>query len=77
MGWAKTMWNFITGRNQEINSEQEVVSRALAFQRERNVRLRNELTSEIQDLRGSEARMHDYFARLQVNVGRSKQGGAR
>lgn len=70
------MWNFLTGRNHEIDSQQEVVSRALAFQRERNARIRDELTSEIDGLRGSEARMHDYFARMQVKAGRGQKGEA-
>lgn len=70
------MWNFITGRNVEIDAQQEVVSRALAFQREKNARIRNELTSEIDVLRGSEARMHDYFTRMQVNTSRGKKGEA-
>lgn len=76
MGWIKTMWSFITGRSQEVASRQEVISRALAFQRERNARIRDELTSEIADLRGSEARMHDYFSGLAANAGRGRRGGA-
>lgn len=77
MGWIQTMWSFVTGRSQERDAQQETISRALVFQRERNARIREELTSEIQDLRGSEARMGDYFTRLQINAGRGRQNGAR
>ncbi|MBF6059147.1 hypothetical protein [Thiomicrorhabdus heinhorstiae] len=74
MEWIRAMWSYLTGRRQEVDAQQEVINRALAFQRERNERLRSELTSEIADLRGSEARMHDYFAGLASNAGRSRRG---
>lgn len=77
MGWVKAMWGFMTGRAQERDAQQETISRALAFQREKNEKLRGELTSEIECLRGSEARMQDYFGGLRANAGRARRGGTK
>lgn len=68
------MWNALTGRRHAIDREQAEVSRALAYQRSETRRLNAELDGTVQELRGSDARMMHFLARMQGEASRAKKG---
>ena len=74
MGVLNTMIQFFTGHRHKQDAEQAEISRAIAFQTAKGDVLRTQLAKEINGLRDSEARMHDYFGTLQMNAGRNKRG---
>lgn len=68
------MWSRLTGRRPTIDQEQEDVTRALAYQRSLTRQLNAELDGTVQELRGSDARMMNFLARMQGEASRAKKG---
>jgi hypothetical protein len=74
MGALRNMMDFLTGRQVVRAAEQAEVDRALASERARTRVNMTELERQVDGLKGSEARMMDYFSRLQTEAGRGRRG---
>lgn len=73
MGVLQSMWNAFSGRRHAISEQQAEVSRALAAQREETRNLTAELDDQVEELRGSDARMMHFLARMQSEASRAKR----
>lgn len=68
------MMDFLSGRSHVRAAEQAEVDRALASERAQTQVNMSALEQQVNGLKGAEARMMDYFSRLQSDASRAQRG---